>query len=1385
MAVRYHLFMGMASGSGDLAEIVTTAWVAALSLETAERGGSFLSQGGDSLRAMDLRARLLETIGYAPDLPQLLGCAGLPQLLETVRRGIGPGQSVVRPAPAPTTPSGTAVGFSFAQDRLAFMHELAGASAAYHIAQASRLRGKLRPAVLRSAYEAVCARHPTLTRAASLVDGKLRAAARPAAVPDWREFEWPVPEPTPALQDWLCEFSNAPIQFERGPLLRAALLRLADDDWMLLLVAHHAVLDQWSMENLLVEIAAGYRSSMAGVAVETSPAPDFAAYGVWHRTWLERERREVELAFWERNLSGVESTVLPEDYARPAQQSFRGARERVDLHLRDIVALRRLGASQGASLAMVMLAALKLLLARYTGNQDIAVGMPVAGRHHPHARHQMGSLLNTVVVRSFIDPGAGLHKALATVKNAVLDALAHQDVPFDQVVQHLRVPRDPSRPTLFSVMFNMLNTPFDGMDLPEVEWSRVEFDKRSAQFDLQVTVDHAHSRAVMFEYSTDVYSQGTISRLARQYEGLLKTLARSAHEPLNLATSIEPAELQLIREVSQGPRIARDRGTLVDLLTPTFERSTASIAVRCSDEVWTYGELRSAVLQTAAALRIRGIGRGALVGLCLERSPRMLVAMLAVLETGAAYVPLDPAYPAERLAYMARDASIALLLHDSGLPPEVVWPPLPAGTLDVANAIAGNHTVRDHDDHAVSGPRPMDPAYVIYTSGSTGAPKGVVVPHYAVVNFLRSMAREPGLTAGDRLLAITTLSFDIAVLELLLPLFIGAKIVLATTPETGDGEQLQQLLARRRITMMQATPSTWRLLIDSGWVGTPGLRALVGGEELTRELAIQLRGRCAEVWNMYGPTEATVWATCHRVDEVGRGRVPIGKPIANVQAVVLDDSGNLCPVGVPGEIHLGGDCLAAGYLGQPDLTARRFVPNRYSRDRRAGRLYRTGDRGRFREDGVLEHLGRTDSQLKLRGHRIEPGEIESRLRQVPGIVEAAVLGIELGRGDVRLTAYVVCPTREHGQGELRAILRGWLPEYMVPQHFVFVDTVPLTPNGKVNRSALPRPTDLGYAGAARVSPRNRTESLLWDTWRETIGSDSFGVTDNFFEIGGHSLLAVQLVNRIRDRFGVQCGLSTLFRNPTIEDLCGALRDAAADHSGAAIPLNATHGVPNLFCIAGVSLYQNLADQLEGSRRVLGVHVPSELAFLRPDAAPEQDDITIEALATEYLRLIRAQQGSGPYALCGFSFGGVIAFELARQLQTLGEAVSELWVLDSDVPGVAATPGLNSLRAGVRNAARRVRGALTAGAEDASPTSIQRNRYLMAMHHYRPASINLRMVLVQSREPPTYDGGRSWGELAASVKVLRAETDHLGVLTETGVTQWLPAALADAAPDRQG
>jgi amino acid adenylation domain-containing protein len=573
------------------------------------------------------------------------------------------------------------------------------------------------------------------------------------------------------------------------------------------------------------------------------------------------------------------------------------------------------------------------------------------------------------------------------------------------------------------------------------------------------------------------------------------------------------------------------------------ERSPGRPAVRCGATVLTYGELDGRASRLAGALRARGVGRGQRVGVCVERGADMLAAVLGILRSGAAYVPLDPLFPAERLRFMADDAELSLLVSTRALADAFDLPRERQLLLDSDAAdIAARPADRPAPDVSRDA-RPEDPAYVIYTSGSTGRPKGVVVPHRAVVNFLTSMAREPGLTADDVLVAVTTLSFDIAVLELQLPLTVGATVVIASRDEVMDGQALRRLLEQHRATVLQATPVTWRLLLEAGWPGTPGFKALVGGEALPSDLADALLARGLELWNMYGPTETTVWSTCARITGTANG-ISIGTPIANTTVYVLDDHHNLCPTGVPGELCIGGDGVTLGYWQRPELTAERFIPDPYSAVPGA-RLYRTGDLARWREEGTLDHLGRLDFQVKIRGFRIELGEIEANLASHPAVRDAVVIAREDQPGDQRLVAYVAAPDAiSELVDQLRVGVRAAMPEYMLPSAFVVLETLPRTANGKVDRKSLPEPE---HAAAAYVAPRTPTEEMLAGIWADVLGLERVSAEANFFDLGGHSLLAMRLITRQRAASGVDLPLRTLFERPTVSGLAAAI-DALAWHA---------------------------------------------------------------------------------------------------------------------------------------------------------------------------------------------------------------------------------------------
>jgi amino acid adenylation domain-containing protein len=653
-----------------------------------------------------------------------------------------------------------------------------------------------------------------------------------------------------------------------------------------------------------------------------------------------------------------------------------------------------------------------------------------------------------------------------------------------------------------------------------------------------------------------------------------------------------------------------------------------------------------------------------LVGICVERSLEMVVGLLGILKAGGAYVPIDPEYPAERLAYMLEDSRVPVLLTQGKLLDR-----LPAHS---ARAICldkdWEEIALESPENPVSGAEPHNLAYVIYTSGSTGKPKGAAICHHSLANFLHSMSEAPGITNSDILLAVTTISFDIAALEIYLPLTVGAKTVLVSREAASDGAQLKEWLVRSGATVMQATPATWRLLLAAGWQGSPGLKILCGGEALPRELAVRLLEGGANLWNVYGPTETTIWSTAYQATvsrETNRAKdtlESIGTPIANTQIYILDPELQPVPIGVTGELHIGGAGVARGYLNRPELTAEKFIPNPFSEIR----LYKTGDLARYLPDGNIEYLGRIDSQVKIRGFRIEQGEIEAALLQHPQVLETAVIARAEKSGEKRLVAYVVATPDKPAPSSLRRFLKQKLPEYMIPAAFVILESLPLTPNGKLNRRGLPAPDLSSFSGENQfVAPRDEIEQQLAQIWSEVLNLNPVGVRDNFFELGGHSLLALNLMAKIQKQFGKSLPLATLFASPTIEDLANELRSATQVRAYSPLVPIQPKGTKNpFFCVhpAGghVLCYMNLS-------RYLGADQPFYGLQARGFNEGEEALARVEDMASLYVKAIREFKPEGPYQIGGWSFGGVVAYETAQQLQQQGQEVSLLAVLDSYVP----------------------------------------------------------------------------------------------------------------------
>jgi len=1021
------------------------------------------------------------------------------------------------------------------------------ASCAYNQCYALTLRGPLAAESMQSALRQVMDRHDAL-RVSVSADGERQeiSAASQIALPviDLAQHS---PQSRAAEIARILQAETAqPFDLAAGPLLRATLVREAAELHRLIVTVHHIVCDGWSSAVLFGDLARSYATDRHGLRAQLPAAASYRDYVRRGATRGGDAQARTDEDYWAQQYAdSVPVLELPLDRPRPATKNYNGGCQELRIDGSLYRALKRAGAQHGCTLFVTLLAGFEALISRLSGQGDFVVGVPMAGQALLDDGLLVGHCVNTIPLRCRVEPAVRFVDHLKRVRDGFLEAQSHQRLTFGSLVRRLNVPRDPSRTPLVSVTFNIdkLGAPFDFGDLA-LE-SVASPSKRFVNFELAINVvDTGRDLALECEYNTDLFASATIERWLGHYRVLLEAIAADPGR--------RTGELPLLAEAERRQLLVEWNATAADfpadaLLHELFEaqvaRTPGRIALKVGATAFSYAELNARANRIAQTLRSRGVGRGQLVGLCVERGADMLAAALAILKAGAAYVPLDPSSPEARLRFMADDAELALLVSTAALVGAFALPRERQLLLDAdAEIIASAQDARLPVDAGAA--RPEDPAYVIYTSGSTGQPKGVVVPHRAVVNFLTSMARAPGLAADDVLVAVTTLSFDIAVLELHLPLTLGARVVIATADEAIDGRALRRLLEQHRATVMQATPATWRLLLEAGWTGRAPFKALVGGEAMPKDLADELIARGVELWNMYGPTETTVWSTCARIADPSDG-ITIGKPIANTTVRILDAQRSLCPIGVPGELCIGGAGVALGYWNRPDLTADRFITDPFGTTPGA-RLYRTGDRARWRADGTLEHLGRLDFQVKLRGFRVEPGEIEAGIGQHPAVREVAVVAREDTPGDKRLVAYLVTENPPANLvDQLRALVRAALPEYMVPAHFVTLDALPLTPNGKLDRKALPAPSvrDAAPCGVA-AAPRTPTEQMVMGVFREVLGRTDFGVLDNFFDLGGHSLMAARIMSRLRAASGRDLPLRVLFERQTVSAMAEAI-DALA------------------------------------------------------------------------------------------------------------------------------------------------------------------------------------------------------------------------------------------------
>jgi amino acid adenylation domain-containing protein len=1026
-------------------------------------------------------------------------------------------------------PDGGPAPLSFAQQRLWLLDQLHPGLSAYNQGRALRLHGPLDVAALEMTLTELVARHEVL-RTAFVMEGDaplqrvLAAAPVRVHVADVAAGD---------LERIAMEAINQPFDLTAGAPLRSHLLRLAPDDHVLVLVTHHIASDEGSKGVLYHELAELYNAFLAGRESPLAPLPlQYADYAVWERRRAEQGAHEAELAWWRVRLDGAPIELdLPTDRSRAPVPTYSGARlaEMVDPALLD--GLRAIGRQEGATLFMVLAAAFGTLVARLSGQDDLLIGTPATGRVRPELEGLMGVFANTAILRVSIEDDPTFLELLRRTREMVAGALLHE-LPLDRLVEEFVPDRELARNPLFQVLFSFHENPAE--DVPAMAGLEVEpvrYDPGVAKLDLSVEAAvRPDGLRLGWEYSGELFDAGSVARISAQLRTLLASVAADPAARVSELEIASPAEREALERFNAtAAPIPGD--CLHELFAAQAEQRADTVAVACGGRSLTYAELDERSNRLAHELRAAGVVPGTLVGLYLDRSVELFVGLLGVLKAGGAYVPLDPSYPADRLAFQVQDAQAPVVVTTLAL---------------AAEAPAGEARVVALDDPALAAlpataPAPLatprDLAYVIYTSGSTGKPKGVMIEHRSVVNLLESMAVHPGLAAGETMVGVTTFAFDLSVPDLYLPLTTGATLVMARPDEAGDPRALAALIDDSGATVMQATPSTWRMLLDDGWTPRRGMRIVIGGEAVPADIAARLRDVMDEVWNFYGPTETTVWSTCWRVGEVG-STVPVGTPIANTTILIADRAGNPAPAGALGELCIGGAGVARGYLHRPELTAERFVADGLA----AGeRMYRTGDVARLRPDGLLEFVGRRDHQVKVRGFRIELGEIETLLAERDDVRQAVAIVREDEPGAARLVAYVVGDADE---AELQRHLAALLPAHMVPSAIVTLERLPLTPNGKLDRKGLPVPERDPERGV--VAPRTPVEEWLADLWKQVLAVDTVSIDDNFFHLGGHSLLVARVIARVRQEFGVDIPLRRLWESPTIAELSQAITAGLLD-----------------------------------------------------------------------------------------------------------------------------------------------------------------------------------------------------------------------------------------------
>ncbi len=1240
-------------------------WEAVLGLGEIAPDDNFFEIGGHSLIAVQLLSKTRDRLGVELEFENIFKNPSPRALANFIREHGGKklGSMQIHPRA-----SGIMDGLplSFFQQRIWFIEQFDKDSNAYNIPLEFVIEGDLRPDLLEAAVNMTIARHEILRTSFQSRDGvPFQRIAQSLRV------EIPLRDLSGLSEDGrdkeIREHSRANACFrfdlEIIPLLRMELLKLSDQRHLFLLNIHHIISDAWSMELMLKEISSCYKALLQKHEVKLCrPALQYADFCLWQEKMIQGEGIAKDLSYWKNRISGAPDFLpFPSDFPRKSVQTFKGAEIRRRLSADETDRIARLAKSSGSSMNMICFAAFAKTLSIYSGQDDMLVGVPFACRSAPGSADLMGFFINILPVRVNLRSGERTCDFLARIRDELSQDFSHQDLPYEKLLASMKIQRDASYNSLFQVMFNYQNAYHGGLSLDGAKVVQKDFENEVAKLDLTMTVTEAESSlGFAFEYNTELFAHERIAAFAGHCVNVLRILISDfSAETGRICCLGESEKRWLLEGCNSTCEPLPDPALFIGLFRATALAYPEKIAVESdTDGTLTYSQLERVSNRFANFLSAGGFLPGGRVAVFHRRSKMMLASIMGIFKAGGTYIPIDPSHPKERIKHILDDSRPDFIVSRRDMLER-----LP----DIRSKMIFTDMQEDEilsasDAPPQFAPEAGYPAYLIYTSGSTGKPKGVLIIHSALCNALLAFRKILEISEDDRMLAITTISFDISLLDLFVPLISGATLVIGTGDEATDFRILDGKIISAKISAMQATPVTWRLLLLSGWKGRPGFKAFCGGEALPSELARSILSKCSGLWNLYGPTETAIYSSIRKVsqDSLSADFVPIGSPIANTEIYVVDKNIVPLPAGVPGEILIGGAGVSPGYLGRPELNAEKFIDNPFKRN---AKVYRTGDLGVRTLSGELRYLSRMDGQVKLRGFRIELGEIETAIASAPGIRQNVVILAE-DSGDKMLAAYYVLePGSDTDSATLIKHLKKLLPEYMIPTCFIKLQALPLTPNGKIDRKSLPPPQSARTDALTPASPpRTETEKMIFEIWRRVLKRSSSGIDEDFFEAGGHSLLAVALMSEIEKATGKRLPISALFRNSTVRSLASLLDGRQEKEAWRSlVPIRAGGRKNPLYIVHGaglnVLLFNSLVSNMDPDQPIFGLQAKG----LDGVSGALQ---SIPEIASYYISELRAQNPYGPYNIAGYSFGGYVAYEMAKQLIRSGQKVNFVGLFDT-------------------------------------------------------------------------------------------------------------------------